>query len=626
MTVHVETTPPERTLHSTIRIWDRRLRLTQSVTWLPRALAAGLLVGVGVAVISRLRPWLLLQDILLVTGVALLIALVVALLAVWLYPRPVLAAARRFDHLFGLRERTSAALELLAGSIRSNDEIARLQVEDAVSTVTQVRARDHLPLLWRWREWAGVAGLIALLFILLLLPNPQADVVTAADAQAAAIEEAADTVREVTRDVAADPNLTNEERTQLLETLQASIDVLEQPDVTPEEAFAALSDAEGALQEQGERMQQQAEVGRGALAAAAEALRDLPSVGEEPPEGATPSDMIGQASAEMGQMNADQQQQAADALDAAADAIEATNPAAAEALRNAAEAMRNGDMQTAQEQLQEAQEQLEQQQQQNQNTQQSAESINQGAQQVGQAGAQTGQQSGQQGGSQQSGQQGSGSQQSSGQQSGNQSGNQSGQQGGQSGQQSGQSGQQGQQGQQGSAGQSGQGQQGSEGQNGGGEGEGQSGAGEGGEGSGNDQSSSSTNQQGNSGGAGGGAGDAPGGDSQPDGSQSSGGQQPPQTNNPDGTGTSDYEPIYVPPSRLNPTGEETEITLEPDASDVPVQEGEFAQNPSGQSVVPYNQVFGSYQQSANDALENSYVPMGMEDVVRDYFTSIEPGN
>jgi hypothetical protein len=41
--------------------------------------------------------------------------------------------------------------------------------------------------------------------------------------------------------------------------------------------------------------------------------------------------------------------------------------------------------------------------------------------------------------------------------------------------------------------------------------------------------------------------------------------------------------------------------------------------------VPYDEVFSDYSDAANQALENDYIPLGMKDVVRDYFTSIEPG-
>jgi hypothetical protein len=41
-------------------------------------------------------------------------------------------------------------------------------------------------------------------------------------------------------------------------------------------------------------------------------------------------------------------------------------------------------------------------------------------------------------------------------------------------------------------------------------------------------------------------------------------------------------------------------------------------------TVPYNQVFSDYSNAANQALERDYIPLGLRDVVRDYFSSLEP--
>jgi hypothetical protein len=88
-------------------------------------------------------------------------------------------------------------------------------------------------------------------------------------------------------------------------------------------------------------------------------------------------------------------------------------------------------------------------------------------------------------------------------------------------------------------------------------------------------------------------------------------------------GEEEFEPIYD-PRRIGGQGDE-QMVLEPDAGNVPVQEGEFAQNPTGDVTVPYNQVFSDYRDAANRALESDYIPLGMRDVVRDYFSSLEPG-
>ena len=95
-------------------------------------------------------------------------------------------------------------------------------------------------------------------------------------------------------------------------------------------------------------------------------------------------------------------------------------------------------------------------------------------------------------------------------------------------------------------------------------------------------------------------------------------------NNPDGQGEAQFEAVNV-PRRIGPQPNDgSNIQLDPDASNAPIQEGDFAQNPNGQVTVPYNQVFSDYADAANRALDSDYVPLGLRDVVRDYFTSLEP--
>jgi hypothetical protein len=42
------------------------------------------------------------------------------------------------------------------------------------------------------------------------------------------------------------------------------------------------------------------------------------------------------------------------------------------------------------------------------------------------------------------------------------------------------------------------------------------------------------------------------------------------------------------------------------------------------STVPYEQVFGDYQDAANEALQDDYIPLGLKGYIRDYFSSLEP--
>lgn len=605
-----------------VRQWDRRLRLQQTVYWLPRILMPGLVVGIILAVISRIRPWLVAQEILTITIILTAFSLVVGVVAIWLWRRSLIRAARRFDVLLNLDERISTALELLEGRIRANDELLSLQIEDARLQARAAHVRDRLPLRPRGREWGMVALLVALLALLLLLPNPQAELAAQSAEQTAAIEQAAEELRQITEEVAANSELSDPEREQLLEVLETSTEVLQQENVTPEEAFAAISEAQSALQNQADIFNQRVTTAQGALNAAAEQLRDLPGSTQSQSQDAMQDMMqaLQQLMQNMQGLSPEQSQQAAQQLSQAAQSLQNSNPQAAQNLQQAAQSLQNGNQQAAQQNLQQAQQNLQQQAQQQAQQQQAAQQMSQQAQNAQQA-AQQVSQAAQQQQSNQQGQQGQQSQQGQQQQSGQQQGQQQGQQSQQSNQQQGQQSQQGQQQQ----GQQQQGQQSQQGQqNGQQQGEGQQSQDQAGQSPGEGQQEGQQAPNAMSGaalspGTGSSAGDNQGGTQQ---SQQS--QPPNQNNNPDGQGERDYEPIYA-PQRIGGQQSGEEIYLEPDSSDAPVIEDNFTENPTGNTTVPYNQVFSSYRNAANQALDSGYIPLGLRDIVRDYFTSLEPG-
>ncbi len=589
------------TIREFILGWERWLRLGQTVRGAPFAAATAVGAGILMAIVSRLRPWLQAADIAILTAVLMLAGLALMILIVWLRPRPLIVSARRFDRLFQLQERTSTALELLSGSIPTSDEFMRHQLDDALRCASAVKPREQLPLRLDGRAWALPALLTAVLALLLWLPNPQSESIAAESARQAAIAEAEDALRDIFRDIAADPELNDTDRSQLLEALQSAIDILDQPNVTPEEALAAISSAETTLNQTGQRLQQQASAAQSGLENAAAAMQSsLPSLQEQTQAGSNaPAELVERLGAQLDTLNPSEQQQAAQALDSAAQSLQTTAPSLAETLRDAADSLEQGRTQTAQAQLQQAQQQAAQTAQQIQQAQNSAEQIEQAAQRAQQTRAQTSQandqnadQSGQQpGDSASQGQQGESSAQSGQPQAGGEAESaQAGQQQGAQQSQDTSSGAAGQQGEQG------------------GQAEAQSGQ----------QQSAGDPSQGS---AAAGSGDA---ESQTS-SQTLGlaGQQPDQGNNPDGSGERAFEPIYA-PVRLGGEAQGEQIQLEPDTSDMPVLEGEFAQNPTGRAVVPYNQVFGDYAAAANRALESDYVPLGLRDVVRNYFSGLEP--
>ena len=591
-----------------VGVWERRRRLQRTLFWLPVSLLPGLLIGIVLALIAFSRPILASEQIAILSAALVSTGALTLVGLIWLRPRPPLVAARDFDLLFDLDERVSTALELLEGRIHAGDELTTRQLDDAHRQAQRVQPDEKIPLRWNRRGWLAVALGLVLLALLLLLPNPQTPATAQNTAQQAAIAEAEENLRQITQDIASNPTLDEQSREQVLQELNRTQEVLNEDSISPEEAFASLSDSEAQLQEQAERMQQSADQQRAALEQAANELRQASQQTEQTQQqqmqqqGSAEGQQdaageIQELSEQLSQMSESQRQEFADALEAAADALEATNPEAAQALRDAAEALRNNDIQAAQEALSEAAQQMQQQQQQTQAQQQSAEQMQQQAQQVQQSAQQIAQ----------SGQQMQTQQQQSAEQM--QQAQQAAQQQGQQGQ--GEEGEQGEQGQQGQEGQQGQqAMQGEQGQ--------QSQQAMQGEQTGEQIGSQPSDESG----IGGGAGDAQG-DAGAEETTRGGNQQASIDNNPDGEGEGQFSEVYA-PRRIGGEGEDS-LVLEPDASDVPMQEGEFSENPAGQSLVPYNQVFSDYSNAATRALESDYIPLGMRDVVRDYFSSLEPG-
>lgn len=633
------------TLTRLIQRWDRRRRLTQAFAWFPRSLMPGLFVALVIGVISRFRPLLANDEIALLALVGLVVGAAVTMVAVMFWPRPAIESAREFDRTFGLQERVSTALELSGGQIHTQPLLTEAQIADAESRAGSVDARERLPFVFIPRDWIITALLALMVVALVLIPNEvSADSTADEDSAGAAIDAAADDVRDIIEDVATDTALDAAERESLLEALQVDLETLEDEAISEEEALATLNNAQTRLEEAGFEQQAEAERQQQALESASSSLQgdsgtDSAQQSEAGAEGASASQSLQDLRDQLDAMDEAAQQQAADALEAAADALEATSPEAAQALREAAEALRNGDTEAADEAMERAQDAIQEAEGQQSAQQQSAEQLQQNAQQAASAAQSLTQPGEQSQGEQQQGQQGQqqqgqqGQQQQQGQQSqgeqpqGQQQQGQQGQQG--QGQQS-----QGEQGQENASGQQGQGETGesdsgqlSEEESGGSPGDsaggqpGEAGAqapSPGESASGEAAQQQGTGQQGQAGQAGNQAGSMT-----DDTAGAAPGQIEAEGSSDQLGGQGEFEEVF--PGR-RPGGDDTgiDVQLDPGEGDVPLEEGDFTENPEGDVTVPYSEVFADYENAANAALDRDYVPLGMRDIVRDYFTSLAP--
>jgi len=357
------------TLTRSVRRWDRRRRLALLAVWLPRGLMLGLGIGLILALMSRQKPWLLPEEVLAVTG-AISAGLVLAVLGVvWAWPRPVAHSARYFDRRFDLKERVSTALELAEGRIAVPGPLAELQLADAAATAGRVRARARLPLRVNGREIAALV-VLAVGLALLLRDNPQAARLRAERALESALATQVATLEEALEAIERDPTLTPAERETLTRPLEEARDILQQPNVSQEEAVAALAEASQSLGEMADGVPPQEAT---AYQQAARPLSDSAQTADLAEAMARPNlgetadaldDLADDLAAE--DLDEQQQQNLAERLEEAANALEEQNPALAGKLREAAEALRNGDLEGAQESLREAGDLLHDQQEQSQ--------------------------------------------------------------------------------------------------------------------------------------------------------------------------------------------------------------------------------------------------------------------
>ena len=535
----------------------------------------------------RLRP----EQLALINAGILGLSFLLNLVNTLLFPRPRQLQARHFDIEFGLRERVSTALELLSGRIQTHPEIEAQQITDALVHARRINAREAIPMDFRPREMALLLILIAALSATILVPLVTGQV-PSLDTPSPAIEAAKEELREIVEAIAKDTDLSDVDRRELLNALEIALERLQEEDISEEEAFAAMSQLSAKLEESENELGETIELDQAALEAAAEALQDFLPPGENTGDIAEPSDQKDAASSldelsqglealaqDAQQMSQEESEAAAEALQEAAEQLAEINPELAERLREMAEALQEGDSERLQELLDQAQDQLTQEQQQQQQNQNAQAMLQEQSERTEASAEEIAQQQSQQ---QQMGDPEQGQSQAS--ETGEQRGGQPSDQQADDGQQSPNPGNQ--QGERNRPGES---------------------------------EPQSANPDSRSAGSGAGEGEANNRSLSGSGGEDQGADT---RNRPTGAGEIRYEAIYN-PSGIAGGGSE-EIRLRTDAGDQTLAEGDFDDNPLGESRVSYDTVFNDYQNAANRALESDYVPLGLRDVVREYFTSLDP--
>ena len=576
-------------LHAMLSRWEHRHKRRVLSKTLPRTLIGALLISLIFGVVAYVQLRWQPRDFVLASLAICGGGMLVNLLYTALFTRSRQAQARYFDLEFSLKERVSTALELLEDDIQTQPEIKAAQIADALTQASQIDPQDKIRLDFRRNEWLGMLVLLAALLMMAALPLLVGTELLPAG-PSPAVQAAQEDVRDIIETIATDADLQDVDREALLNALQIALERLQEQDISDEEAFAAMSQLESQIEETENALQDTIDLDQSTLGAAAAALEnfvpltesaEMTDAGQEAAQRNLP-DELAQALSQLAQMaqtmSPAEEQAAAEALQQAAQELAQMNPELSEQLENMAQALQRDDSQSLQEQLEQAQQELTQEQRASQQMQNARQVLQSQSEQAQQAADEIARQQSQQ-------QEAAAPQQGDAETSANN--RRQGQPGGDSADSVRL-----------------------------GDGQGNQPALQNMPGTGENRENA---QNGNTAGQGAGEGQ-PSNTSLPG---SGGEDQGAQTDNrASGTGELDYAAIYSPTGIDG--GGANDIELRTDASDQTLAEGNFDDNPLGESRVSYDTVFSDYQQAANRALESDYVPLGLRDVVRDYFTSLEP--
>ena len=106
------------------------------------------------------------------------------------------------------------------------------------------------------------------------------------------------------------------------------------------------------------------------------------------------------------------------------------------------------------------------------------------------------------------------------------------------------------------------------------------------------------------------------------GQQAGGGQQTQPGHHEDAGSGAPYDDVYV-PSRWGAAGAGLDGGRE-GSDGLPIGDAGLPAPEGGRVGVSYREVYAEYAAQAGAALEGSYIPLGMKQYVRDYFSSLQP--
>jgi hypothetical protein len=352
-------------LHASLRRIEARLRLREALRLAPVAVALGLGAAMMLALVSRFSERLSVPVALVSAAIFPLAALVASTLYALLRPRDPMQTARRADALLGMDERLATALESAQKhdiSLADGEMLREIQLQDAAARAANLEPARDLPLKVEPRKWLPAGALLVLALAVLVSPTPAASD-PEADAVRAQLEKEAAKIEAIAETLAKDPRLAEDPRLQeLLSELGDLARDLDADNLTREEALARLSEAEGTLQRaldpqargEAEALEKLAdELARADSPAAKEAGEALKSGDNQ-----KAAEALDKLAKEAGAASQAEREALARSLEEAREDIAALDPETAQRLNEAAEALRGEDPQAAQRALEELRDQV----------------------------------------------------------------------------------------------------------------------------------------------------------------------------------------------------------------------------------------------------------------------------
>ena len=549
------------------RRWQLGLRLTL------RALMTGLGLTLLLILLGRFYP-LSYPLVLLALGLAVTgLILTLTILYVFVRPFPAQIIAQQLDRQLKLDERLSTALELARQKSNSRHKtpanIIEAQLQDTIGHLEGFNPVRAFPIGVSWRQLSLIALLSLTILLGLVAPNPQLQLLQQQAQIEAAIAKETAQLEQVRADLLANEALLETPTGQeALQTLDDLLESLQNNRLSPEEALAALSDAEQGLAD----LQNEADLEELTLNDLAKTFNQFDSTASlaeaiQERDLAQAAEFLNSAADNLDSTPDAAQAEFAEALEQAAQAAQETgDEELAEALSEAAEALQQnieaqqGNGAPNSEQAQAAQEAL----------QQAAEALAEGQEQLG---------------NQQALEEALGNIQEAREQLAQAAGE------GETGEEPGQ---------------------------GQGSGQGQGELAESGENSGAAPGGLLPD------GSGAGRGEA--GEGSPDLFADRPSDEMDFDNGPNESRLGEYDPRY-PPIHWGGDGGPM-VNPDPQGAEGGLPIGNAPVNPNQPArpaQVPYNQVYGQYADAAGEALEDTYVPLGLKEYVRNYFGALEPG-